>query len=562
MAIKTNHLAGETILADDRNDENSAIILNQHNIFELFLENFFSAKITPFQGLFFDGFSDETKVDETETDLTAEASSGQAILVVTSTTDFLVGHEIDIFDGTNFEAKIIQTIDSGVQITLTTNLANTYAIGIEIKRSSVDFDTLNKLIKITTSSLANTVIDLEASSNQSLSITDASQTGLDITGDITMELWVNLETIGVNHTLINKAVSGGNQISYIVEARGNNKIQVLWSGNGSTTNVELTDAVVFSSAGVWIHVAVSIDVSAKDCKIYIDGFLVASTLTDNGQTSIFNSTAPFEIGATDNGAAVHADAKIDEVRIWDIVRTGTEILDNFEKQLIGSETNLQAYYRFTNDLLDQTSNNNDLTNNNGAVFNSADTPILTGDPILKSNYRSELQSFQQQMENANLWVVRSFVAQFNLDANISAGATTLTILGDETGTFANGDTIDISTDDNLTRERKTLTAVPTFGGGVTTLTFSATTNAFTTSDFVERVDVIPEISIVDKDASENFEALTFVRSIVDFTNSEVEDEYTFTTGTPNEDVTVKLVLSREDNTLDVFAKRLGVVLTT
>jgi len=41
---------------------------------------------------------------------------------------------------------------------------------------------------------ASASIDLERSSSQYLSITDASQTGLDFTGDFTIEGWVKLES--------------------------------------------------------------------------------------------------------------------------------------------------------------------------------------------------------------------------------------------------------------------------------------------------------------------------------------------------------------------------------
>ncbi len=121
MTLKTTHAAGEPIKADDMNSTVKAVLQNAHNIFELFLENFFASKITPFLGLFFDGFSDTTKADTTATTLTAGASSGQAILTVASTTGFKVGHNINIFDGTNLDEKVIQSIDSAVQITLTTN---------------------------------------------------------------------------------------------------------------------------------------------------------------------------------------------------------------------------------------------------------------------------------------------------------------------------------------------------------------------------------------------------------------------------------------------------------
>ncbi len=39
---------------------------------------------------------------------------------------------------------------------------------------------------------------------------------------------------------------------------------------------------------------------------------------------------------------------IDEVRVWDNVRTETEIRDNLDYSLVGSESNLAAYYNFDN----------------------------------------------------------------------------------------------------------------------------------------------------------------------------------------------------------------------
>ena len=204
-------------------------------------------------------------------------------------------------------------------------------------------------------------------------------------------------------------------------------------------------------------------------------------------------------------------------------------------------------------------NGNTLTNNGAAVFS---TDIAVGSNPTSGTYESILSAFQQSMETARLWVVRNFSARFNLAASISIGATTLTISGDQTGKFANTNTIDIYTSTNLLRERKTLTATPTFGGGVTTLTFSATANAYTTTSFVERVDVKPQVSLVNSGAAASYADMTFVKSIVDFTNNEVEDEYTYTSSPAEEDLKVKLIVSRVDTALTPYAKRLGVSLNT
>src|SRR3989344_3929833 len=56
---------GDEITAERLNqsdpESHSRLLNAEYNIVELYLENYFSGKQTPFQGLFFDGFSDEQK---------------------------------------------------------------------------------------------------------------------------------------------------------------------------------------------------------------------------------------------------------------------------------------------------------------------------------------------------------------------------------------------------------------------------------------------------------------------------------------------------------------------
>ena len=64
-----------------------------------------------------------------------------------------------------------------------------------------------------------------------------------------------------------------------------------------------------------------------------------------------------------------------------------------------------------------------------------------------------------------------------------------------------------------------MTATPTFATGVTTLTFTGdpvvNATGFDTAAFVERVDVVPQVSLVDSGDSDLFEDITFVQSITD-----------------------------------------------
>ncbi len=62
------------------------------------------------------------------------------------------------------------------------------------------------------------------------------------------------------------------------------------------------------------------------------------------------------------------DGRIDDVRVFNRALSAGEIAANFNKELDGNESGLVGYWRLNNSLLDETSGNNDLTNNNSATF--------------------------------------------------------------------------------------------------------------------------------------------------------------------------------------------------
>ena len=229
--------------------------------------------------------------------------------------------------------------------------------------------------------MANThSIDLELSSSQYLSIADGSQTGLDITGDISFEAWVKVEqlpsTAGSAFNLIAKDdVSSSRAYSLFIDS--DDKLKVYYFQNNSTFTSIFSDAaiVVSGDVGSWVHIATTVDVSAQTAVMYKNSSSVGSTPQTTNATSIQNSTAVFTIGA--NGSpSNYFDGLIDEVRVWDDIRTSQEISDNYKQEISGGSANLQGYWQFNNDLLDQTTNNNDLTNNGSATF-STDIPTWT-----------------------------------------------------------------------------------------------------------------------------------------------------------------------------------------
>mgnify|MGYP003384325531 CR=1 FL=1 len=98
--------------------------------------------------------------------------------------------------------------------------------------------------------------------------------------------------------------------------------------------------------GKWHHVAVSKDGSTY--KLYVDGELKTNVLANTDPSLLFPVLDTFTIGAMNrNGTYEYEfDGSIDEVRVWEDVRTQSEIQTNFNNELVGDEENLVAYYKF------------------------------------------------------------------------------------------------------------------------------------------------------------------------------------------------------------------------
>lgn len=218
-------------------------------------------------------------------------------------------------------------------------------------------------------------IDLERGSSQYL--TRADTASLSITGDVTIEAWINVESTlstGQVHNIVNKFRSGDNNRSYIFRYRESSgiKLQLVVSDDG--INAEVLQIAHTPSLGVWYHVAVSWDASASLAKFYINGTQTGGDQT-GAMTSIFDSGSDFRIGATaETSPDGFFDGLIDEVRVWNDIRTPTEITNNKDIELTGSEGGLVGYWKLNSSLADETSNANNLSNINSALF-STNTPF-------------------------------------------------------------------------------------------------------------------------------------------------------------------------------------------
>jgi hypothetical protein len=159
--------------------------------------------------------------------------------------------------------------------------------------------------------------DFESTNTEYLSIADASQTGLDITGNLSTSFWVKIENApssGVSMSVFAKYVTGGNQRGYALSynnSSGTYQFTVRTSTNGTASTFGTVNYTL--TAGSWFHVANVYTAAAGTWQIYVNG-VSAGTVTALG-TSLFNNTAAFKIGyeADFDGAF---DGLIDEFGIW------------------------------------------------------------------------------------------------------------------------------------------------------------------------------------------------------------------------------------------------------
>ena len=192
----------------------------------------------------------------------------------------------------------------------------------------------------------------DASGSQYAYINDANQTGLDLTTEFTLEFWLNLHSAANYPAIISK--DDDTQIgtrAYFVNVYPDRTLHILIS-NGVDAYDFYKDSPV--PLDEWHHWAITCNTeknSATTFEFFKDGLNVGhgTALISGNISSIVNSTAKFVLGARqDLGDQfdTQLNGKLDEVRIWNDIRSDAEIYDNKNLELTGTEYNLVAYYPF------------------------------------------------------------------------------------------------------------------------------------------------------------------------------------------------------------------------
>lgn len=191
---------------------------------------------------------------------------------------------------------------------------------------------------------------LASASTQWLSAADANSLDLATTG--TLQAWMNFTSTpssGSAYVLLSKD-NQSTQRSYATFLRnsgGTLRFEMIIFGNS-------TDDYYFwnytPSTGTWYQLTWTVNTnnaSATTFELFVNGVSQGNgTAIDSGNvTTITNSTAQFGIGAADGGLQP-ANMKVDDVRVWNIVRSAAAIAADMNTDLHGTESGLVAYWPF------------------------------------------------------------------------------------------------------------------------------------------------------------------------------------------------------------------------
>jgi hypothetical protein len=173
--------------------------------------------------------------------------------------------------------------------------------------------------------------------------------------EVTHELW--FKTTSLNGGLFSVIAGSGGHDRSIHLSNGNIVVRIWNNEVIASSGLNLAD-------GKWHHVAHVFGASVGGQQIYVDGQLVA---TGSKTQSDFGSQDKIVVGySADSG---YFKGEIDEVRVWNVAKTQSQIQANLSQKLTGNEQGLIGYWNLKensgNTVYDLTANKNNGTLING-----------------------------------------------------------------------------------------------------------------------------------------------------------------------------------------------------
>ncbi len=191
--------------------------------------------------------------------------------------------------------------------------------------------------------------------------------------DITIEMWVNPETAVFSRLLFaQKTSSNFMSVSY------NTTGQIYFYINntvGINTNISIP-------LNTWTHVAARWNATTQTAQIFFDGVLQATVPGGNSSTGTDNKMS---LGSRTNSAQFFPGT-LDEVRIWDILRSDAEILADFNSCVSESAAGLVAYYKLDDNTGSTVASDATVNGYDGTLINMDSATDWVSGQVTCNNY--------------------------------------------------------------------------------------------------------------------------------------------------------------------------------
>ncbi len=207
-------------------------------------------------------------------------------------------------------------------------------------------------------------------------VDDYAEAGLPVSDDFTLEFWLKtsqVSLVGASWDLGSGLVDA--DVSGVQNDFGTSLLNDKLAFGVVSDTIQSTSSI---NDDVWHHVAVTRRQSDGAMAIFIDGILET---TGTGSTNSLDDATTLRIGKLNSDSNPFAGF-IDEVRVWNVVRTPVEIEANMGTTLVGNEANLVAYWQFDDNTgtnaVDLTANANHATLSGDVTWGFAteeDTPF-------------------------------------------------------------------------------------------------------------------------------------------------------------------------------------------
>lgn len=296
----------------------------------------------------------ENEVTLTVTDQAGNSTSETATMTITSelTDETITASETNLCPGSE-EGAIISTSGSvaGVNYFLRDAADSTIIDGpILGTGEAIDFNTgvlaeeTSFQVLAQSGSATSTSLSFEKG-NQYVAAGEDSTFQYD--SAYTIEMWVNSDfPVSFSNALINYGTSSISDIEIYVQGSSGRLTIVHGRVNGSAQSYFQYPVPVKSS---WTHIAVTYDGREQEIKVYYDGVEQTQFHEYNPTVALVKREgATLNIGRvfSFNSSSDSYSGLMDEVRVWDTVRTAQQIADFKDFCLTGEESGLVSYFQF------------------------------------------------------------------------------------------------------------------------------------------------------------------------------------------------------------------------